>query len=110
MSSIVHGLVHSGKANPGSSSTNAQKYVYKYVDQKGPGGQEVLHKRWIWVIHCMQATNHIEQLIHPGFQTQDRHHEKSKIGVSVAPQKGLMFYKQFSKKAFYCTSNVATDA
>ena len=25
--------------------------------------------------------------IHPGFETQGRHHQKSKSGVSVAPQK-----------------------
>ena len=28
--------------------------------------------------------------IHYGFETQSRHHQKSKTGVSVAPQKGLM--------------------
>ena len=27
--------------------------------------------------------------IHPGFETQGRRHQKSKTGVSVAPQKGL---------------------
>ena len=31
--------------------------------------------------------------IHPGFQTQGRHHYKSKTRVSVAPQKGLGFLK-----------------
>ena len=33
--------------------------------------------------------------IHPGFETQERHHQKSKTGVSVAPQKGLMSSKKF---------------
>ena len=27
---------------------------------------------------------------HLGFETQSRHHQKSKTGVSVTPQKGLM--------------------
>ena len=30
---------------------------------------------------------------HSGFETQRRHHQKSKTGVSVAPQKGLMSSK-----------------
>ena len=28
-----------------------------------------------------------KQGIHPGFEIEDRHHYKSKMGVSVAPQK-----------------------
>ena len=39
-----------------------------------------------------------KQWIHPGFETQGRHHQKSKTGVSVAPQKGLMSSKRFLKK------------
>ena len=35
---------------------------------------------------------------HSGFETQKRRHHKSKTGVSVAPQKGLMSYKNFKKK------------
>ena len=34
---------------------------------------------------------------HSGFETQRRHYQKSKTGVSVAPQKGLMS----SKKNFF---------
>ena len=30
---------------------------------------------------------------HSGFEIQRRHHQKSKTGISVAPQKGLMLYK-----------------
>ena len=33
-----------------------------------------------------------------GFDTQRRHHQKSKTGVSVAPQKGLMSSKNLKKK------------
>ena len=35
---------------------------------------------------------------HSGFEIQRRHHQKSKTGVSVAPQKGLMSSKIFFKK------------
>ena len=36
---------------------------------------------------------------HPGFETQGGRHRKSKIGVSVQPQKGLMYTKKmFLKK------------
>ena len=35
--------------------------------------------------------------IHPGFETQGRRHQKSKTGVSVAPQKGFMSSKFFLK-------------
>ena len=33
-----------------------------------------------------------------GFETQRRHHQKFKTGVSVAPQKELMSSKHFFKK------------
>ena len=33
--------------------------------------------------------------IHPGFETQGRRYQKSKTGVSVAPQKGLVSSKNF---------------
>ena len=39
-----------------------------------------------------------KQGIHPGFETQGRHYQKSKTGVFVAPQKGLIFSKKFLKK------------
>ena len=35
--------------------------------------------------------------IHPGFETQGKCYQKSKTGVSVAPQKGLMSSKNFKK-------------
>ena len=34
-----------------------------------------------------------KQGIHPGFKTQGRRHQKSKTGVWVTPQKGLMSSK-----------------
>ena len=36
--------------------------------------------------------------IHPGFETQGRHHQKSKTGVSVTPQKGHVSSKKIFKK------------
>ena len=47
---------------------------------------------------CAQARKHVSEGIHPGFETQGRHHLKSKIGVSAAPQKGLMASKIFKKE------------
>ena len=38
-----------------------------------------------------------KQGIHPGFETQSRHHQKSKTGVSLAPQKGLVSSKKLKK-------------
>ena len=35
---------------------------------------------------------------HSGFETQRRRNQKSKTGVSVAPQKGLMSSKNLKKK------------
>ena len=46
----------------------------------------------------MQARKHASEGIHPGFETQVRHHQKSKIGVPVAPRKGLMSSKNKNKK------------
>ena len=36
--------------------------------------------------------------IHPDFETQERYHQKSKTGVSVAPRKGLVSPRFFFKK------------
>ena len=41
-----------------------------------------------------------KQRIHPGFETQGRRQQKSKMGITVAPQKGLMFSKIFLKIRF----------
>ena len=40
----------------------------------------------------------VNKATHSGFETQRRHHQKSKTGVSVASQKGLMSSKLFFKK------------
>ena len=46
----------------------------------------------------MQVTKHASKGIHPDFVTQNRCHQKSKTGVSVAPQKDLCPPNFFSKK------------
>ena len=40
----------------------------------------------------------VKEAVHSGFETQRRHHQKSKTGVSVAPQKEIMSSKNFLKK------------
>ena len=47
--------------------------VQKYVDE--------MARLPCWEICC----------IHPGFETQRKSHQKSKTGVSVAPQKELVY-------------------
>ena len=39
----------------------------------------------------------VNKAAHSGFETQMKHHQKSKTGVSMAPQKGLVLQK-FLKK------------
>ena len=39
----------------------------------------------------------VNKAIHSSFETQGRHHQESKTGVSVAPQKGIMSSKIFLK-------------
>ena len=48
-------------------------------------------------ISCMllPSTN---KVAHLGFETQGRHHQKYKTGVSVAPQKGLISSKNFKRR------------
>ena len=46
----------------------------------------------------MQARKHASGGIHLGFETQGRRHQKSKTGVSVAPRKGHLSYKNLKKK------------
>ena len=61
--------------------------------------QQVSHQKWIWRICCVQARKHASEGIHPGFETQCRHHQKTKIRVSVAPRKELMSSKNFKKNS-----------
>ena len=49
-------------------------------------------------IYLMQVTEHASEGIHAKLKTQGRRHQKSKTGISVAKQKGLMASKYFFKK------------
>ena len=46
---------------------------------------------------CMPLPS-MKKTVRSGFETQRRRHQKSKTGVSVVPQKGLVFSKIFWKK------------
>ena len=52
----------------------------------------------------------VNKAVHSGFETPRRRHQKSKIGVSVVPQKGLMPSKIFKKKTCWkdvsCTCRI----
>ena len=62
----------------------------------------------------MQVRKHASEVIHPGFETQSRRYQKSKTGVSVASQKGLVSYKNYFKKKNYmcsvCPSSAENDS
>ena len=72
-------------------------HVNRYVDENGSAAM-LAGKRLAVValdvnfreyVICMPPPS-LNKAAHSGFETQRRHHQKSKIGLSVAPQKGLM--------------------
>ena len=72
-----------------------QKYQYlnlinkEFIFKNQPAGvTSVAYKSEVTILHAGKQT--CIQGIHPGFETQDRHHQKSETRVSVAPQKGLI--------------------
>ena len=80
---MVVGL--SPKPPPMLMDTSASMWIEKAQLPCWPlYSQQVSHQRWIWGSLKWEST----QGIHPGFETQGRHHQKSKTGVSVAPRKG----------------------
>ena len=84
---------------PTSPPMFADTSVSMWIDKaRLPGwplySQQVSHQRWMWGSHKWKST----QGIHPGFETQGRHHQNSKTGVSVAPWKGLMSSKIYLKQ------------
>ena len=85
--------------------------VCKYMDENGSAAM-LAAKRSAGVtpevnlkILFTQAMKHACEGSHPGFETQGRHHQKSKTGISVAPQKGLM-----SSNFFNTECNMEIDA
>ena len=74
--------------------------VWKYVEEQldcHAGYQEVsrgLHQRWIWGFCCTQVMKNAGEGIHPGFETQGTHYQKSKKGYQWPHRKGLMSSKK----------------
>ena len=85
---------------PGSSPTNACIYIHKYVDQKdlavmvAAKSQQVLHKRWIWGIYCLQVRKHASK----GSILALKPSTDVIRSPKQAPEKGLMSSKFFFKK------------
>ena len=67
------------------TSTNACRHMCKYMNQ---GIRNLRNQLCAGEKACTWG-------IHHGFETQGRHHQKSKTGASVAPRKGLMYPKMF---------------
>ena len=82
----------------------------KYMEEIGSAAMLAI-KRLAGVTPEVNLREHVTYMPLPsmnkaayfGFETQGRHPQKSKIGLSVAPQKGLVFSKNF-KKMFSSTS------
>ena len=55
-------------------------------------------------ISCMPPLR-VNKAAHSGFETQKRHHQKSKTWVLVAPQKGLMSSKIKKKIVNVCSEH-----
>ena len=97
------------------TSSNACEHVSRYVDQKGSAAmlttiQSVCVTPEVNLRNSLHTGDKAcKQGIHPGFETQGRRYQKSKTGVSVAPQKGLMSFKIFflkKKKNFFFKINL----
>ena len=82
-------------------SQGSQQTVRKYVDENGS-----VAKRSAGVAPEVNLRERVtrtpppssNKAAHSGFETQRRRYQKSKTGVSVAPQKGLLSSKFFFKK------------
>ena len=96
--------IAAARSAPGSSPTNACVCICKYVDQNDSAAM-MAAKKSAGVTPDMNLRNTLhtgnkacKQGIHPGFETHDGRHQKSKTGVSVAPQKGTLSSEKFLKK------------
>ena len=79
--------------------------VHRYVEEIGSAAM-LATKRLAGVtpevnlrecVTCMPLPS-VNKAAHSGFETQRRHHQKSKMWVSVVSQKGLMSLQIFLKK------------
>ena len=81
------------------TSTNACRHICRYVDRKGLAAMLTsIQSAGVAPEVNLRNSLHIgdkarKRGIHPGFETQGRHCQKSKTEVSVAPRKGLMSSK-----------------
>ena len=82
------------------TSTNACRHICRYMDRKGSAAM-LTSIQSAGVIPEVNLRNSLHtgdkahnRGIHPGFETQGRHRQKSKTGVSVAPRKGLYVLKK----------------
>ena len=80
------GQVHGSKR----LSYNAGNYEVSRCYTRGESEESITHK---W--------GSTQQVIHHGLETQGRHPQKFKSGVSVAPQKGLMSSNNFKTEMIF---------
>ena len=79
----------------------------RYVEENGSATM-LATKRLVGVTPELNLREHVtctpppsaNKAAHSGFETQRRHHQKAKTGVSVAPQKELMSSNFFLKSEF----------
>ena len=105
---VVHSAVLAACGTEGHgfearTSTNACGHVCRYVDQKGSAAmltsiQSAGVTPEVNLIALHAGDKAWKRGIHPGFETQRRHYQKSKTGVSVAPRKGLISSQNLKKK------------
>ena len=94
---------------PANFSSNQKRFVIlKFRAPPMPARQEVAgvtpEVNLLEHVTCSPPPS-MNKAAHSGFETQRRHHQKSKTGVSVTSPKGLMSSKIFFKncaKAFLC--------
>ena len=85
--------------------------VCRYVEEIGSAAM-LAAKRSAGVAPEVNVREHVthtplpsaNKAAHSGFETQRRHHQKSKIGVSVAPQKMTHVLQNFLKNKFNVAS------
>ena len=77
-----------------TSYTNTVKYEVKFhfISTRS---QQMSHQRWIWGIHCMQATKYASNGSSLALKPRGHVTRSPKTGISLAPQKGLMYSKNF---------------
>ena len=85
-----------GTLGQGSTPTNTSGYmICKYTNWKGSAAM-LGTKKFAGVAPEVNPVKAGEKArIHPNFETQGKWYQKFKTGLSVAPQKGLIFSKTF---------------